>query len=84
MESPRRLGEDPERFALAGGEDFELLVTVRARAFRYLAGRYEKRFKKKLLRVGALRKARDVEWRGAPLDRLGWDHFAEGAPRRGG
>lgn len=75
-EAARRLGEDPERFALAGGEDFELLVTVRARAFRYLAGRYEKRFKKKLLRVGALRKARDVEWRGAPLDRLGWDHFA--------
>ena len=75
-EVAQRLGEDPERFALAGGEDFELLVTVRARAFRYLAGRYEKRFKKKLLRVGALRKARDVEWRGAPLDRLGWDHFA--------
>ncbi|MGC2649296.1 MAG: AIR synthase-related protein, partial [Candidatus Cybelea sp.] len=75
-EVARRLGEDPERFALAGGEDFELLVTVRARAFRYLAGRYEKRFKKKLLRVGALRKGRDVEWRGAPLDRLGWDHFA--------
>ena len=75
-EVAQRLGEDPERFALAGGEDFELLVTVRARAFRYLAGRYEKRFKKRLLRVGALRKGRDVEWRGAPLDRLGWDHFA--------
>ncbi|MFY9739533.1 MAG: thiamine-phosphate kinase [Candidatus Cybelea sp.] len=75
-EVAQRLGEDPERFALAGGEDFELLVTVRERAFRYLAGRYEKRFKKKLLRVGALRKTRDVEWRGAPLDRLGWDHFA--------
>ncbi len=72
----QRLGEDPEGFALAGGEDFELLVTVRARAFRYLAGRYEKRFKKKLLRVGALRKARGVEWQGAPLDLLGWDHFA--------
>ena len=75
-EAAQRLGEDPERFALAGGEDFELLVTVRARAFRYLAGRYEKRFKKKLLRVGALRKARGVDWRGAPLDRSGWDHFA--------
>jgi thiamine-monophosphate kinase len=71
-----RLGEDPERFALAGGEDFELLVTVRGRAFRYLAGRYEKRFRKKLLRVGVLRKAPGVEWRGAPLDRSGWDHFA--------
>ena len=75
-EAAQRLGEDPERFALAGGEDFELLVTVRARAFRYLAGRYEKRFKKKLLRVGVLRKARSVEWRGTPLDPSGWDHFA--------
>jgi thiamine-monophosphate kinase len=70
-----RLGEDPERFALAAGEDFELLVAVRARAFGYLAGRYEKRFKKKLLRLGALRKAEGVEWRGAPLDCSGWDHF---------
>jgi thiamine-monophosphate kinase len=72
----QRLGEDPERFALLGGEDFELLVAIRPRAFRYLAGRYEKRFKKRLLRVGSLRKGRGVMWRGAPVDSLGWDHFA--------
>ena len=81
-EAAQRLGEDPELFALGGGEDFELLVTVRSRAFRYLAGRYEKRFKKKLLRVGALRKARGVEWRGTPADRLGWDHFASPTPEK--
>jgi thiamine-monophosphate kinase len=69
------LGEDPARFALAGGEDFELLVAIRSRAFRYLAGRYEKRFKRKLLPVGALLKGRGVAWRGAALDSLGWDHF---------
>jgi thiamine-monophosphate kinase len=74
-EVAQRLGKDPARFALAGGEDFELLVAVRARAFRYLAGRYEKRFQKKLLRVGSLIKGRGVAWRGAPLDSLGWDHF---------
>ena len=75
----RRLGEDAERFALAGGEDFELLVAVRPRAFRHLAARYEGRFKKRLFRIGALRREPGVEWRGAPLDRLGWDHFGEGA-----
>jgi len=75
-EVAQRLGEDPERFALVGGEDFELLVAIRPRAFRYLAGRYEKRFKKRLLRVGSLQKGRGVLWREAPVDSLGWDHFA--------
>jgi thiamine-monophosphate kinase len=74
-EVAQRLGEDSARFALAGGEDFELLVAIRPRAFRYLAGRYEKRFKRKLLRVGALSKGRGVTWRGAALDSRGWDHF---------
>jgi len=69
------LGDDPARFALAGGEDFELLLAIRPRAFRYLAGRYEKRFKQKLLRVGRLVKGRGVAWRGTALDSLGWDHF---------
>jgi thiamine-monophosphate kinase len=68
-------GEDPARFAMAAGEDFELLVAIRPRAFRYLAGRFEKRFKRKLLRVGALSKGRGVAWRGTALDSLGWDHF---------
>jgi thiamine-monophosphate kinase len=81
-EVAQRLGDDPERFALVGGEDFELLVAIRPRAFRNLAGRYEKRFKKRLLRVGSLRKGRGVTWRGTPVDSLGWDHFAYGAPRR--
>jgi thiamine-monophosphate kinase len=75
-ETAERLGEDPERFALAGGEDFELIVAVRPRAFGYLAGRYERYFKKPLLSVGSLRRAKGIEWRGAPLHGLGWDHFA--------
>ncbi len=76
-----RLGEDAEDFALGAGEDFELLVTIRARVFDYLADRYEKRFRRKLRRVGALRQGEAVEWRGAPLERLGWDHFEEAARR---
>lgn len=68
-------GEDPERFALAGGEDFELLVAVRPRAFGYLAGRFAARFGNALLRVGVLRPGSGVKWNGAPLERSGWDHF---------
>jgi thiamine-monophosphate kinase len=71
-----RLGEDPERFALGGGEDFELLAAIVPRAFSYLARRYERRFKRPLLRVGTLRKEEGVEWRGKPLEPLGWEHFA--------
>ncbi len=70
--------EDAERFALAGGEDYELLVAVRPRAFAHLAARYEARFKEPLLRVGLLRDGAGVTWNGASLARSGWDHFSAG------
>jgi thiamine-monophosphate kinase len=69
-------GEDPERFALAGGEDFELLVAVRPRAFEHLAGRYQKRFGRELARVGVLQKGSGVTRGGTSLERSGWDHFS--------
>ncbi len=68
--------QDPERFALAGGEDFELLVAIRSRAFGHIAARYRARFKCGLLRVGRLRAETGIGWKGAPLERSGWDHFA--------
>jgi thiamine-monophosphate kinase len=70
------LGEDAERFALAGGEDFELLAAIRPRAYAHLAARYRARFGSELLRVGALGAGSGVLWKGAPLERAGWDHFA--------
>jgi thiamine-monophosphate kinase len=70
------LGENPQRFALAGGEDFELLAAIRPRAFAHLAARYEACFGRKLLRVGDLRDEAGVVYHGAPLERSGWDHFA--------
>jgi thiamine-monophosphate kinase len=70
-----RRGENAERVALASGEDFELLVAIRPRAFRYLEQRYAKRFKRELLRVGILQRGSGVTWNGAPLERSGWDHF---------
>ena len=48
----QRNGEDPENFSLHGGEEFELLVAVRSRAFGYLASRFKKRFLRPLLRIG--------------------------------
>jgi thiamine-monophosphate kinase len=68
-------GEDPERFGLAGGEDFELIVAIRSHAFRHVAARYAARFHHELLRVGALRAEPGVVWNGAPLEPSGWDHF---------
>ncbi len=68
--------EDPERFALAGGEDFELLAAIAPRAYRHLARRFAPRFGRDLHRVGILRAESGVAWKGEQLERSGWDHFA--------
>jgi thiamine-monophosphate kinase len=58
--------------ALHGGEDYELLFTAppRAKAPEEFEGL-------PLTKIGAMRRGRpDVILDGAPLDPLGWDHFA--------
>lgn len=74
-------GEDPNAYALAGGEDFELLVAVRARAFRYLSDRFKKRFGHPLLRIGTIEAGSGVFTRGASgeeaVSATGWDHLRE-------
>ncbi len=76
-----RLGEDPVKFALAGGEDFELLVAIGARAFEHVALRFRARFGRPLERLGTLEAdARIVMVKNGcdePLVRLGWDHFRD-------
>lgn len=78
------LGEDPQAFALAGGEDFELLVAVAPRAFRHLASRFRARFGMDLFAVGRLREGSGVFLLkgGAelPLGSEGYDHFDGAAP----
>jgi thiamine-monophosphate kinase len=69
-------GEDPARYALAGGEDFELLVAVAPRAFTHLARRFAASFGRPLHRIGTLRAGTGVTFRGEPVPRTGWDHFA--------
>jgi thiamine-monophosphate kinase len=74
-------GEDPETYALAGGEEFELIVAIAPRAYAHLAQRFRKRFGRALLRVGVLRAGDGVVVRKSsgeetPLAPTGWDHFA--------
>lgn len=74
-------GENAEQFALAGGDDFELLAAIRPRAFSYLAARYAKRFGGELKKVGVLRAEPGVLYQGERVEPSGWDHFRASAER---
>ncbi|HYZ17139.1 MAG TPA: thiamine-phosphate kinase, partial [Candidatus Acidoferrum sp.] len=70
-----RTGDDPERYALDGGEDFELLVTIGKRGFAYLASRFEARFGRALLRIGTITEGAGVRLaNGEAIAPSGWDH----------
>jgi thiamine-monophosphate kinase len=70
-----RVGDDPERYALDGGEDFELLVAIERRAFAHLALRFRARFGKELVRLGTLCEGAGVRFaNGTPIAPTGWDH----------
>jgi len=69
-------GEDPDAYALGGGEDFALLGTMNARAFGYLAGRFAARFGRELHNLGAITEGAGVRLaNGVALPRSGWDHL---------
>ncbi len=71
-----RTGDDPERWALDGGEDFELLVAVEKRAFGHLAARFRAHTGRKLLRVGTITTEPGVRFAdGTPVTPAGWDHL---------
>jgi thiamine-monophosphate kinase len=73
------LNEEHAVYALAGGEDFELIVAIERRAFSYLAARFQKRFTRSLQRVGTFRAEPGVVVVGngieRELPRTGWEHF---------
>ncbi len=71
-----RIGADPERWALDGGEDFELLVTIEHRAFAHLANRFRAHFGRDLLRVGRITEGAGVRLaNGVAIAPSGWDHI---------
>ena len=71
------LGDDAERYALDGGEDFALVAAIAAHAFDYLAGRYAQRFGTALLRAGTITAEAGIRRPdGQRIAAGGWDHFA--------
>lgn len=74
-------GENAQAYALAGGEDYELLVAVQPRAFGYLRARFLKRFGRPLLAVGRVREGSGAflhaDGGEEPLAPTGWDHLRE-------
>lgn len=72
-------GATPE-YALSGGEDFELLVSVAGRAFKHVAARYRARFERDLLRIGTVEAGEGVvvvkQGSEEPLTTTGWEHFS--------
>ena len=72
--------EDPEAWALNGGEDYELLIAVERRAFKHLATRYKHHFGRELRVVGRCTPEREIllEHDGSrrPLIAGGWDSFS--------
>jgi thiamine-monophosphate kinase len=73
--------QDAQAYALAGGEDYELLAVIDARAFNHLNSRFRKRFGRALLAVGRIREGSGVfvrrDGRAEPLAQSGWDHLSE-------
>jgi thiamine-monophosphate kinase len=67
---------DPARYALEGGEDFELLVAIDRRAFGHLSARFSARFGRPLERVGHIVEGAGVRLaNGEPISASGWDHL---------
>ncbi|MEA2720857.1 MAG: thiamine-monophosphate kinase [Candidatus Eremiobacteraeota bacterium] len=73
-----RTGDDPEAWALSGGEDFELLAAIDKRAFRHLAGRFRAHVGRELIAVGRITEEPGLRLAsGAAVTPAGWDHVDE-------
>jgi thiamine-monophosphate kinase len=71
------LGDEPELYALDGGEDFALIAVVAASAFGYLAARFAQRFGTPLIRVGTIGASAGLRRSGgATIVAAGWDHLS--------
>jgi thiamine-monophosphate kinase len=71
-------GDDAERWALDGGEDFQLLVCVGQRAFEHVAARVKTAAGQPLLRIGTITAELGVRRSdGTAVQPSGWDHVAD-------
>lgn len=72
--------KDPNKFAISGGEDYQLLFTVPARTAKSLIERYDKEIHKALYLIGEVTDSQKVmvmdEQKSVRVMRpSGWDHF---------
>jgi thiamine-monophosphate kinase len=75
-----RVGKDPVRFALSGGEDYVLAVTVKAERFDEVARKFSAHFGRPLYRIGEVSDSGGLElvMPDGTLEAVGptgWDHF---------
>lgn len=75
-----RFGCDPMHFALAGGEDYTLLFTVRPEQADRLAAAYAREFGQGFVVFGAMTETQKLELitpsgETTPLAHTGWNHF---------
>jgi len=80
----RRFGQDPADMALAGGEDYVLVVTLAPERARAVADRYRRAFGRPLHVIGEITGTGRLEIVAADGRRRevrprGWDHFKTGA-----
>ncbi len=78
----RRFGRSPLKMAVAGGEDYTLLVTAAAGAAEGIARDFETAFGRPLHAIGTITQGAGVVLaepggRTTPLAPTGWDHFKE-------
>ncbi len=78
MDAAAVLGETPEAFALAGGEEYELLAAVESHSYPHLAARFRARFGRELYRIGTFRAVPGIALRDSggherPVVATGWD-----------
>jgi thiamine-monophosphate kinase len=78
-----RFGRSPLDYALAGGEDYTLIVTAAAEAAEGVAREFETRFGRTLHAIGTITAGPGIELvepggRITPLAPTGWDHFKGG------
>jgi thiamine-monophosphate kinase len=72
----KRTQHDGARWALDGGEDFELLVSIEKRAFTHLAARFHVHTGRELLRVGTMTAEPGLRLTdGTAINPAGWDHL---------
>jgi len=76
----RRFNFDPVRYAVAGGEDYTLLVTIARDQAKKIAEKYHETFKNPLFEIGEITDSNQLELEFSDekkemITPTGWDHF---------